>query len=324
VNAVSDAMPGAGPTAVAAAVLCVVTVAVELRRVPAGAPLQRLTTRTCVIGAVLAIGVSLFGPSASAGWAVLVASALAAICCLAPRPAPARQIFEQVIAFGAIGFSVAALNETAYDLLVPRITPDSVVSLIAMSMIALWIAILQQFSFGRNFMYVNMGLIFVLLDASPSIHAEIPSRVVSVAYGMALLGLGLGLQFRDEFSVALALTIGLLAGCGSLLAGGAIAIRLNSPLLVWQFVVVSVVLTHLHKAGVRYRAPAVVIGALGICVGIAIQRESGWLSSGALIFASVGLAAWGILQVWNDSNLLEWCKYLVTDAATDNRQPPSE
>jgi hypothetical protein len=44
VNAISDSFKGAGPTAVAAAFLFVFFVAVELRRFPPRAPIQRLVS----------------------------------------------------------------------------------------------------------------------------------------------------------------------------------------------------------------------------------------------------------------------------------------
>ncbi len=81
VNSISDAYPGAAAPAVAAAPLFILGVAVGLRRFPPDALLQQLTARACLGGAAVAVVVSLLGPSAARGWAVLVAATLGIASC---------------------------------------------------------------------------------------------------------------------------------------------------------------------------------------------------------------------------------------------------
>ncbi len=88
------------------AVLFVLAVLEQLRRLPSGAPLIRLATRGCLLGAAIAAGAAATAPPNWTGVAVLTTAALGLAGSLGPAPPDERWETLANVAFIGVGVAV--------------------------------------------------------------------------------------------------------------------------------------------------------------------------------------------------------------------------
>lgn len=273
VNAISDAYPGAAAPAVGAAAFFVVLVAIELRRLPSRAPVQRLVTRACLVGAAIAAIGSVLAAAAWTGWLVLIAATLGTASCVVP--APYEVVLRQLRAVAVTGIGVGAIGLGFDALALLHYAPVLAVSPFTVGSALMAIGIADLRSSHRL-----GGAAFAAAGVAVAISGVGAFQVSHTLDGIALIGMGVTMTF---LGAALIRRSRQLAGIGCYGVGLTVIASGVGDILSSQI-----------PRGVAF----VGIGAMIVAGWRAIQSSSEHLFGIAVIGMGMPFVVFGVGELW--------------------------
>lgn len=315
VNAVSDAYPGAGAPIIGVAVLCVVGIAVVLRRYPATARLHRLTARLCLAGAALAVVLYMFASSSTANWTLVVAGALGVAGCATPAGS-AEINFMRLAGVAFVAFSLPFLGLAINEFREAHVLIGLALIGFGSSVAIFGVANLRGSVVLMGVSAIGSGVAFATIGVSWLSEAVDSTSLVLIGFGASAVLFGLWLLTGARFVLAV------LALCLTVIGAGVVTLWDGDVLFGVSLLVASVAIL-LYGLGLTRGSELLVYSGNAVAglsllgVGLHAMLELNPLLGLASIGGGVGFAGAAIVQLARRPQIVAWIKELVTESSPD-------